>query len=105
MYVQENSEFYKGLSYEKLKKSILSAINAENKPTQSNKELSRLFPNVMMWINNIKRKSDYKNVSFIGQKAEANIFVEVCKSIPDEEFALIIQDSILTTKKNTKVYC
>ena len=101
-YIESNSEYFNGLSYEKLKKSILSAINAENKPTQPNKELSRLFPNVMMWVNAIKKKSGYKEVSFLGQSAEANIFVEVYKSIPDEEFALIIHDSILTTKNNTK---
>ena len=99
-YIQENSEFFKGLSYEKLKKSILSAINAENKPTQSNEELSRLFPNVMMWVNAIKEKSGYKEVSFLGQSAEANIFVEVYKEIPDEKFALIIHDCILTTEKD-----
>ena len=101
-YIESNSEYFNGLSYEKLKKSILSAINAENKPTQPNKELSRLFPNVMMWVNAIKKKSGYKEVSFLGQSAEANIFVEVYKSIPDEEFALIIHDCILTTKNNTK---
>lgn len=99
-YIQENSEFFKGISYEKLKKSILSAINAENKPTQSNEELSRLFPNVMMWVNAIKEKSGYKEVSFLGQSAEANIFVEVYKEIPDEKFALIIHDCILTTEKD-----
>ena len=99
-YVQENSEFFKGLSYEKLKKSILTTINAENKPTQSNEELSRLFPNVMMWVNAIKEKSGYKEVSFLGQRAEANIFVEVYKEIPDEKFGLIIHDCILTTEKD-----
>jgi hypothetical protein len=99
-YIQENSDFFKGLNYNKLKKSILSAINAENKPTQSNEELSRLFPNVMMWVNAIKKKSGYKEVSLLGQSAEANIFVEVYKEIPDEKFALIIHDCILTTKKD-----
>jgi len=99
-YIQENSEFFKSLSYEKLKKSILSSINAENKPTQSNEELSRLFPNVMMWVNAIKEKSGYKEVSFLGQSVEANIFVEVYKSIPDDKFALIIHDCILTTEKD-----
>jgi hypothetical protein len=99
-HIQENSEFFKGLSYEKLKKNILSAINAENKPTQPNKELSRLFPNVMMWVNAIKKESGYKEVSFLGQSAEANIFVEVYKEIPNEKFALIIHDCILTTKKD-----
>lgn len=101
-YIESNSEYFKGLEYKKLKQSVLAVINAENKPTKQNKELSRLFPNVMNWLNNIKRKSGYKKVSFIGQKAEANIFVEVYKSIPDEEFALIIHDCILTTKKNIK---
>jgi hypothetical protein len=99
-YIQDNSEFFKGLSYEKLKKSILSAINAENKPTQSNEELRRLFPNVMMWVNAIKKKSGYKEVSFLGQSAEADIFVEVYKKIPDDKFALIIHDCILTTEKD-----
>ena len=99
-YIQENSRFFKGLSYEKLKKSILSAINAENKPTKSNEELSRLFPNVMMWVNAIKKKSGHKEVSFLGQSAEDNIFVEVYKKIPDDKFALIIHDCILTTEKD-----
>ena len=99
-YIESNSEYFKGLSYEKLKKSILSAINAENKPTQSNEELIRLFPNVMMWVNAIKKKSGHKEVSFLGQSAEANIFVDVYKKIPDDKFALIIHDCILTTEKN-----
>ncbi len=99
-YIQENSEFFKNLSYEKLKKSILSAINAENKPTQSNEELSRLFPNVMMWVNAIKKKSGYKEVSFLGQSTEANIFIWAYKRIPDDKFALIIHDCILTTEKD-----
>jgi hypothetical protein len=99
-YIQDNSEYFKDLSYKKLKQSILAAINAKNKPTKQNKELSRLFPNVMLWVNAIKKKSGYKKVSFIGQNAEANIFVEVYKNLPDKEFALIIHDCILTTKKN-----
>ena len=50
----------------------------------------------------LKRNRDTKKWVFLGQSAEANIFVEVYKSIPTEEFALIIHDCILTTKKNTK---
>ena len=65
-----------------------------------NEELSRLFPNVMMWVNAIKKKSGYKEVSFLGQSAEADIFVEVYKKIPDDKFALIIHDCILTTEKD-----
>ena len=53
-----------------------------------------------MWVNAIKKKSGYKEVSFLGQRAEANIFVEVYKEIPDDEFALIIHDCILTTEKD-----
>jgi hypothetical protein len=53
-----------------------------------------------MWVNAIKKKSGYKEVSFLGQSAEADIFVEVYKKIPDDKFALIIHDCILTTKKD-----
>jgi hypothetical protein len=38
-------------------------------------------------------------VSFLEQSAEANIFVEVYKEIPDEKVALIIHNCILTTEK------
>lgn len=56
-YVKDNSLFFKTLEYQKLKVSILSVLNAENKPTEPNKELTRLFPNVMQWVNNIKKES------------------------------------------------
>jgi len=99
-YIESNSEYFKGLKYKKLKKSILTVINAKNKPTKQNKELSRLFPNVMLWINNIKKESGYKEVSFLGQSTEANIFIWAYKRIPDDKFALIIHDCILTTEKD-----
>ena len=76
-YIQDNSTYFKELKYDKLKKNILSALYAENKPTESNKELARLFPNVMQWVNNIKKESGYKTMSLIGQSIEAKIFVEV----------------------------
>jgi len=98
-YIKSNSEHFKGLEYKKLKESVLTVINDENKPTKQNKELSRLFPNVFKWINSIK-KVNYKEVSFLGQSAEADIFVEVYKKIPDDKFALIIHDCILTTEKD-----
>ena len=69
-------------------------------PTKNNKELSRLFPNVMDWINTIKKVDGYKKVSFIGQSQEANIFVEVYKKIPEEKFALLIHDCILVKKED-----
>ena len=99
-YIQENSSFYKGLLYGELKVSILSALNAENKPTEPNKELRRLFPNVMKWVNGIKKEYGYKQMSFIGQSTEANIFVEVYKELPKEIFAIIIHDCILVTKED-----
>jgi hypothetical protein len=98
-YIENNSEYFKGLEYKKLKESILTVINDENKPTKQNKELGRLFPNVFKWINSNK-KVNYKEVSFLGQSAEADIFVEVYKKIPDDKFALIIHDCILTTEKD-----
>ena len=99
-YIQENSEFFKGLSYEKLKKSILTVINARYRPSEPNKELSRLFPNVMMWVNEIKESEGHEKVSHLGQRTEASIFVEVYKEIPDEKFALIIHDCILVIKED-----
>ena len=99
-YIQENSEFFKGLSYEKHKKSILTVINARYRPSEPNKELSRLFPNVMMWVNAIKEESGHEEVSHLGQRTEASIFVEVYKEIPDEKFALIIHDCILVIKED-----
>ena len=54
----------------------------------------------MMWVNAIKKNSGYKKVSFLGQSAEADIFVEVYKKIPNDKFALIIHDCILTTEKD-----
>ena len=102
-YIQDNSTYFKELKYDKLKKNILSALNAENKPTESNKELARLFPNVMQWVNNIKKESGYKTMSLIGQSIEAKIFVEVYKEIPKEKFALIIHDCILVVKEDVEL--
>ena len=102
-YIQDNSTYFKELKYDKLKKNILSALYAENKPTESNKELARLFPNVMQWVNNIKKESGYKTMSLIGQSIEAKIFVEVYKEIPKEKFALIIHDCILVVKEDVEL--
>jgi len=101
-YIESNSEYFNGLKYDELKESVLTVINAENKPTKQNIELSKLFPNVFKWINKIK-KVDYKKVSYIGQRAEAQIFVESYKDIPDNKFALIIHDCILVTKQDLKL--
>ena len=55
----------------------------------------------MNWIYHIKKKHGHEKVSHIGQSTEANIFVEVYKTLPKNMFALIIHDSILCTKENT----
>jgi len=102
-YIQENSTYFKEMKYNDLKKNILSALNAENKPTESNKELARLFPNVMGWVNSIKKESGYKRMSFIGQSTEAKIFVEVYRQLPYDKFALLIHDCILITQKDVEL--
>jgi len=99
-YIQYNSEYFKDLEYKKLKLSILTTINDENRLSEPNKELSRLFPNVMKWVNEIKKTSGYKAVSFLGQSTEAKIFIEVYKQIPDDKFALIIHDCILVIEED-----
>ncbi|MDB2394464.1 hypothetical protein N9V73_02095 [Flavobacteriaceae bacterium] len=86
-----------------MKKSILTTLNAEYKPTKLYKELVNLFPDFMGWINNIKRQGDYRKVSHIGQSAEANIFVNVFKELPEDVFSIIIHDCILTTEPKTKL--
>ena len=51
----------------------------------------------MGWVDNIKRQGDHRKVSHIGQSAEANIFVNVFKELPEDMFSIIIHDCILTT--------
>ena len=100
-YVQDNSNHYKELPYNDLKKSILTTLNAKKNNSIYNQELLRLFPFFMKWINDIKKNEGHKRVSSIGQTAEANIFVNVYKEIKLDVFALIIHDCILTTYENT----
>ena len=63
-------------------------------------EMIRLFPNLMKWVFDMKKKSGYLSVSKLGHKTEANIFVEVYKNLPDDIFSLIIHDCILLTKSS-----
>ncbi|MAJ38388.1 MAG: hypothetical protein CMC19_10885 [Flavobacteriaceae bacterium] len=100
-YIQQNSEYCKGLEYNKLKKSILTTINAKYKPTPLNKELKKLFPSFMDWLNSKKEKEGHKSVSHLGQSLEASIFVETYRQIPEDTFSLLIHDCVLTTKENT----
>ncbi|MEC8273778.1 MAG: hypothetical protein VXZ76_02940, partial [Bacteroidota bacterium] len=93
-YIRENSTYCRQLDYADLKMNILKTLNAKNYPSELNKELKKLFPNFMKWINSIKKEQGNKHISFIGQSTEANIFVEVYKTLPKNMFALIIHDSI-----------
>ena len=100
-YNQQNSEYCKGLEYSKLKKDILTTINDKNKPTPLNKELKKLFPAFMDWLNSKKHIEGHKSISHLGQSLEASIFVETYKQIPEDTFSLLIHDCVLTTKENT----
>jgi hypothetical protein len=100
-YIQDNSKYCRDLPYSDLKESILKTLNARYYPSQLHNELSKLFPEFMNWIYHIKERHGHERVSHIGQSTEANIFVEVYKTLPKNMFALIIHDSILCTKENT----
>ena len=100
-YIRKNSTYCRELDYADLKVNILKTLNAKNYPSELNKEMKKLFPSFMKWINSIKKEKGNKHISFIGQSTEANIFVEMYKTLPKNMFALIIHDSILCTKENT----
>ena len=88
------------MEYGKLKKEVLQGLYEEFISSNRNKALKTLFPNFINWINKTK-KANYKTVSHIGQKLEADIFVEVYKKLPKEMFSLIIHDSILCLEQDT----
>ena len=60
--------------------------------------LKELFPHFMKWVIDIKDKEGHK-IWNIGQSAEANIFVDVYKRLPDDIF-FIIHD---LKKENTRL--
>ena len=101
-YIQSESKHFGDMSYKNLKVSILKIINAKYNPGEGNKELERLFPGFMHWVNGIKQKKGHKSVSHIHQKAESDIFIKVYEELPDEMFALPIHDCIISTKENIK---
>ena len=102
-HLMENSEVLRDMEYGKMKKEILTTFNGENKPTKLYKELKILLPGLIRWIDNIKFNEGYKKVSHRGQSAESKVFVEVYKHLPEEIFALIIHDCILTTEDKTQM--
>ncbi len=101
-YIQSESKHFGDMSYKNLKVSILKIINAKYNPGEGNKELERLFPGFMHWVNGIKQKKGHESVSHIHQKAESDIFIKVYEELPNEMFALPIHDCIISTKKNIK---
>lgn len=101
-FIQSESKYFEKMSYKKLKESILKIINAEYNPGKGNKELKRLFPGFMHWINRLKKDNGHQFVSHIHQKAESNIFIKVFEELPDKIFALPIHDCIISNKENIK---
>ena len=101
-YIQSESKHFGDMSYKNLKVSILKIINAKYNPGDGNKELERLFPGFMHWVNSMKQNQGHQSVSHIHQKAESDIFIKVYEELPDEIFALPIHDCIISTKENIK---
>jgi hypothetical protein len=97
-YVQDNSRVYGNYERDDVKEIILITLNAEVNDNIFNKELGRLFPKFMSWINLIKTEKGYKTVSATGQSIEASIFVNVYRSLPNDLFALPIHDCIISTQ-------
>ena len=99
-YIKTNSKYYEGLDYTELKKAVLTSLNRKDYKSQERDELIKLFPEFMKWVRRIKSKYDNKKLSFIGQSAEAAIFIGVFKELDSDIFALPIHDCIISTKKN-----
>ena len=102
-YISSNSKPFRQLRYDDMKQKILSVLNDEYNPGLYNRELKRLFPSFMEWVNDIKKKQGYKEVSHIGQGLESSVFVEVYNELPSDIFSLIIHDCILTTEEHTNL--
>lgn len=100
-HIKENSSYFKELSNNDLKNKILITLNAKKNKSKANKELLKIFPFLMKWINDIKENQGHEMISKIGMNTEANIFVYVFSMLEPEIFALIIHDCIITTKHNT----
>ena len=99
-YIKTNSKYYEGLEYKELKKAVLTTLNRKDYKSQERDELIKLFPGFMKWVRRVKSKYDNKRLSFIGQSAEADIFIGVFKELDSNIFALPIHDCIISTEKN-----
>ena len=99
-YIKTNSKYYGDLEYTELKKAVLTTLNRKDYKSEERDELIKLFPEFMKWVRRIKSKYDNKKLSFIGQSAEADIFIGVFKELDSNIFALPIHDFILSTEKH-----
>ena len=99
-YIKTNSKYYEGLEYKELKKAVLTTLNRKDYKSQERDELIKLFPEFMKWVSRVKSKYDNKKLSFIGQSAEADIFIGVFKELDSNIFALPIHDCIISTENN-----
>jgi hypothetical protein len=100
-HIVENSKQLKEMEYAKMKKSILTTLNSKIIETQLYKELQNIFPSFMAWIDDLKRRKDYRAVSHLGMSTEAKIFISVYKDLPEEMFAIPIHDCILLKEADT----
>ena len=69
-YIKENTIYFNGFDYSKLKKEVLQGFYEEYINSERNKALKSIFPHLMNWVNTIKRDKGYKVISHIGQKLE-----------------------------------
>jgi len=99
-YIKTNSKYYGDLEYTELKRAVLTTLNRKDYKSEERDELIKLFPEFMKWVRRIKSKYDNKKLSFIGQSAEADIFIGVFKELDSNIFALPIHDCILSTEKH-----
>ena len=102
-YVKDNSVHFGDLEYSDLKKAILTVLNSKDYPSIERDELIKLFPGFMSWIRKIKATKGYKEISHIGQSAEAKIFIGTYRALDSNIFALPIHDCILTTKEHIEL--
>ncbi len=96
-FIMKNSDYFGEKERDKVKVELLTTLNAKYVPSQANKELAKILPNFMAWINRLKREYGNKVIAKIGQSAEAKIFVDTYKNLDNKIFALIIHDCIITT--------
>lgn len=102
-YIQSCSSSLAELEYSQLKLELLKALNAKQSPSAINRELRKIFPGFMSWLNNLKVEKGHKYISKLGQGLESKLFVESYMDIPNDVFCLLIHDCILTDYNNVGI--